>query len=53
MRRNAMGWKVRLLCEHLGWHRRSEYMSFDGASFHATCDRCGLKAMVDWQGNPF
>lgn len=41
----------RFLC-WMGFHRVS-YTGFDGASFHARCQRCGKTGLIDSQGNLF
>jgi hypothetical protein len=44
----------RFLCRMMGWHRKPyAYDFYDGASVHARCTRCGLRGMVDSQGNLF
>ncbi len=42
-------------CRVLGWHpwRYRAITSFDGASQHARCGRCGFVGMIDSQGNLF
>lgn len=41
----------RFLC-WWGFHN-IEIISWDGASFHARCKRCGRLGMIDSQGNLF
>lgn len=42
-------------CDVFGWHNGSGTgpRSFDGASMHATCSKCGKQVMMDSQGNWF
>jgi hypothetical protein len=42
-----------LLCRVLGWHVGRHRFSFDGASVHAECGRCGDRVLQDSQGNWF
>ena len=41
----------KFLCA-IGMHKIA-YTGFDGASFHAHCERCGKVGMIDSQGNLF
>lgn len=50
----AKGWWGRFKCRALGWHTpRNGKVTFDGASLHAHCGRCGREVMQDSQGNWF
>ena len=43
----------KMFCK-FGWHSWSyDYISFDGASGHATCKWCKYAGMIDSQGNLF
>jgi hypothetical protein len=49
---------TQLSCRFLGWHngkgeREEGGTTFDGASLHGICSKCGAKVMQDSQGNWF
>ena len=48
--------KSRFWCDKLGWHNDKfiePVKSFDGASFHSKCTRCGKEVMMSSQGTWF
>lgn len=46
-------WKEKWLCGLMGWHLSPRAISSDGFQSSGNCPRCGVRVLLDSQGNWF